>query len=31
VTWSVRARIKTKIWASSSDQFHCFINHYKPL
>jgi hypothetical protein len=25
------ARIKTEIWASSSDQFHCFINCYKPL
>ncbi len=22
------ARIKTEIWASSSDQFHYFMNHY---
>jgi hypothetical protein len=27
----ISLRIKTEIWASRSDQFHCFINHYKPL
>ncbi len=25
------AREKTEVWAGSSDQFHYFINHYKPL